>query len=376
MARRRDRRGPCARQAADPGRRDRTYLRTLLDGIAPVPPIDPAVRREVRAASVEANRAELIELDPEAAARLNPADTTRIARALEVVLSTGETLGEWQHHRARRDRRGDRRCARWSCCRRATGSTRAATSALRRWSSDGAVDEVEALLTRNLDPKLPVMRAIGVREIAAYLSWRDRPRGGDRRRPAGDPQLRQAAIYLVRAPAAARMAALHRPARYRASALALLGARAPSARRMDLLRDADIDPSPLAGKRVAIVGFGNQGRAQALNLNDSGVDVVVGLARRIGERHRGRRSRARSRAGRGRGGVGGRRHAARPRRDARRPLPRDRAAFRARRRARIQPRARDPLQPDRRRAATSTCSWSRPRARAPRSAPSTGTARG
>ncbi|MCA1653168.1 MAG: ketol-acid reductoisomerase [Sphingomicrobium sp.] len=48
---------------------------------------------------------------------------------------------------------------------------------------------------------------------------------------------------------------------------------------MDLLRDADIDPAPLAGKRVAIIGYGNQGRAQALNLHDSGVDVVVGLRR-------------------------------------------------------------------------------------------------
>ena len=46
---------------------------------------------------------------------------------------------------------------------------------------------------------------------------------------------------------------------------------------MDLLRDADIDPAPLEGKRVAILGYGNQGRAQALNLKDSGVDVVVGL---------------------------------------------------------------------------------------------------
>ena len=46
---------------------------------------------------------------------------------------------------------------------------------------------------------------------------------------------------------------------------------------MELLRDADIDPSPLAGKRVAILGYGNQGRAQALNLKDSGIDVVVGL---------------------------------------------------------------------------------------------------
>jgi ketol-acid reductoisomerase len=46
---------------------------------------------------------------------------------------------------------------------------------------------------------------------------------------------------------------------------------------MKMLRDADIDPAPLAGKRVAILGYGNQGRAQALNLHDSGIDVVVGL---------------------------------------------------------------------------------------------------
>ncbi len=46
---------------------------------------------------------------------------------------------------------------------------------------------------------------------------------------------------------------------------------------MEFIRDADIDAAPLAAKRVAIVGYGNQGRAQALNLRDSGVDVVVGL---------------------------------------------------------------------------------------------------
>jgi ketol-acid reductoisomerase len=46
---------------------------------------------------------------------------------------------------------------------------------------------------------------------------------------------------------------------------------------MTFLRDADIDPAPLTGKRVAILGYGNQGRAQALNLDDSAIDVVVGL---------------------------------------------------------------------------------------------------
>ncbi|MEQ7872883.1 ketol-acid reductoisomerase [Sphingomonas sp. ASV193] len=46
---------------------------------------------------------------------------------------------------------------------------------------------------------------------------------------------------------------------------------------MERILDPAIDPAPLAGKRVAIVGYGNQGRAQALNLRDSGIDVVVGL---------------------------------------------------------------------------------------------------
>jgi ketol-acid reductoisomerase len=46
---------------------------------------------------------------------------------------------------------------------------------------------------------------------------------------------------------------------------------------MDRSLDADIDPAPLAGKRIAIIGYGNQGRAQSLNLRDGGFDVVVGL---------------------------------------------------------------------------------------------------
>ena len=42
--------------------------------------------------------------------------------------------------------------------------------------------------------------------------------------------------------------------------------------------DDDADPSALAGQTVAIIGYGSQGHAHALNLHESGVDVVVGLA--------------------------------------------------------------------------------------------------
>lgn len=44
----------------------------------------------------------------------------------------------------------------------------------------------------------------------------------------------------------------------------------------NFLHDADIDLAPLVGRRIAIIGYGNQGRAQALNLRDSGFDVIVG----------------------------------------------------------------------------------------------------
>lgn len=144
------------------------YLRTLLDGIAPVPPIEPAVRSEVRSARLEDNRARLEALDPTAAERLRPSDSARTARALEVVLSTGRPLHEWQAKREGgiagqvtltplillppRDWLNQRCDLRFA-----------------RMMDEGAVDEVKALLSRKLDPELPVMRAIGVREITAFL---------------------------------------------------------------------------------------------------------------------------------------------------------------------------------------------------------------
>jgi tRNA dimethylallyltransferase len=144
------------------------YLRTLLDGIAPVPAIDPDVRERVRTAPLDENRSKLRALDPESAARLKPADLARINRALEVILSTGRTLAEWQ-----RDREGGigedvqlrpiilMPPRKWLYAR--------CDERFAHMIDKGAVSEVEALLARNLNPNLPVMRAIGVREISAYL---------------------------------------------------------------------------------------------------------------------------------------------------------------------------------------------------------------
>jgi len=144
------------------------YLRTLLDGIAPVPNIDPDVRRTVREAPLDENRAKLQTLDKDAAARLKPADTARINRALEVILSTRRTLAEWQKERT--GGIGDEVELRalillpprdWLYAR--------CDQRFARMVEQGAVEEVDALLARGLNPNLPVMRGIGVREIGAYL---------------------------------------------------------------------------------------------------------------------------------------------------------------------------------------------------------------
>ncbi len=145
------------------------YLRTLLDGIAPVPAIDPDIRARVRAARVEDNRTELEKTDPEAAARLNPADAARTARALEVVLSTGRTLSEWQKQREGGIGGQVNLSARILLPPRDWLYSRC-DERFAAMLEQGAVEEVQALLARRLNPNLPVMRGIGVREIAAYLN--------------------------------------------------------------------------------------------------------------------------------------------------------------------------------------------------------------
>jgi tRNA dimethylallyltransferase len=145
------------------------YLRTLLEGIAPISAIDPDVRRSIRAASVAENRARLQELDPEAAERLKPADTTRVARALEVVLSTGRTLSEWQEQREG-GIAGDIELRPVILLPPREWLYRRCDDRFALMVEQGAADEVRSLVARGLDPELPVMRAIGVREIAAWLS--------------------------------------------------------------------------------------------------------------------------------------------------------------------------------------------------------------
>jgi tRNA dimethylallyltransferase len=145
------------------------YIRTLLEGIAPVPEIDPAIREKVRAFSVAHNYAALEREDPAAAARLRPSDSTRVARALEVVRSTGRPLADWQKQRVG-GIAGEVELRPLILLPERDGLYRRCDERFETMMSDEGIEEVRSLLGRNLNPMLPAMRAIGVREIAAFLA--------------------------------------------------------------------------------------------------------------------------------------------------------------------------------------------------------------
>ena len=142
------------------------YLRTLLDGIAAVPPIDPAIRAEVRALDPAAALAALAAIDPAAAARL--ADPQRVARALEVIRSTGQPLSAWQG--AAPDGLAAEADIRAFVVDRPRDELWARIDArLDAMIAAGALDEVAALAARGLSADAPVMKAHGVPPLLAHL---------------------------------------------------------------------------------------------------------------------------------------------------------------------------------------------------------------
>jgi tRNA dimethylallyltransferase len=152
------------------------YLRTLAQGIVPVPAISADVRAEARRLhgeiGGEAFRAELAKVDPESAGRLHPSDGQRLIRAYEVALGTGVALSEWQR-RANDESPKEEEGLRFFTIvlDPPRADLRASIAArLEAMVAAGALDEVRALTARNLDPELPAMKALGVRELAGHLA--------------------------------------------------------------------------------------------------------------------------------------------------------------------------------------------------------------
>ena len=151
------------------------YFKALTHGLSAVPPIPTEIRDNVRARlerdGVEALHAELARRDPISAERLKPRDRSRIARALEVVEATGRSLTDWHREglppllppgefsalflSPEREALYARIDARFDAMLKA-----------------GALEEVERLAARKLDPLLPAMKAHGVPALIRHLEGR------------------------------------------------------------------------------------------------------------------------------------------------------------------------------------------------------------
>lgn len=147
------------------------YFRALTHGLANVPQTPAEVRRasaaDFDALGEAAFRDRLAQVDPAAEARISPADRQRLSRAWEVYAATGTSLSDWQ---ARTDPALEP--ASWNAV--ALEPPRQALYdrcdvRLENMIDQGALDEVAALAARELDPALPAMKAVGYRELAAYL---------------------------------------------------------------------------------------------------------------------------------------------------------------------------------------------------------------
>ncbi len=150
------------------------YFSALTNGLADIPPVPVQVRDEVTARyevqGEEAFRTALADRDPEAATRIQAGDRQRLIRAASVLEATGRSLSTWQAAEPARLAPGGYSAA-------VLDPPRAALYArcdgrLRAMIASGALEEVAALLGRDLAAELPAMKALGVREFGRHLQGR------------------------------------------------------------------------------------------------------------------------------------------------------------------------------------------------------------
>ncbi len=151
------------------------YLRALTEGFSDIPQVPDALRSRIRAeaegrATADLH-AELAGRDPETAARLNASDRQRILRALEVMAATERPLASFFGARASPALEPHEWAGLYLAPDRAE-LYRRIDARFDAMLAEGALDEVSALMKRDLDPALPVMRAHGVPHLIANLEGR------------------------------------------------------------------------------------------------------------------------------------------------------------------------------------------------------------
>ena len=188
------------------------YFRSLLKGLAPVPPVPEGIRDAAAVLHSEVGAVEFHRLlairDPDGAARIHPANTQRVLRAYEVFEATGKGLGIWQNEQAAEA--GYVGKVATLVLEPSREVLYAACDARSEFMAvSGGVEEVAALLALELDPALPIMKALGVREFAAFLDGGETRAGAieNLRRATRRYAKRQATWFRHQMPEAKRVSA-------------------------------------------------------------------------------------------------------------------------------------------------------------------------
>lgn len=148
------------------------YLLALTQGLSEIPPVPEEMRAEARALAQaeggEGLKARLEKVDPESAGTLKTGDRQRLTRAYEVWLATGKPFSSFKGARSKPVLgRGD-----WMGVALTPPRAKLYARIDRRFNAmlvEGAMDEVHALVGRDLDPGLPAMKAHGMPWLAAYI---------------------------------------------------------------------------------------------------------------------------------------------------------------------------------------------------------------
>jgi tRNA dimethylallyltransferase len=148
------------------------YFSVLLRGLSAVPEVPAEVRTQVRDLAVEndnaALHAMLAKRDPRTAGEIRVADRQRILRALEVVEATGVGLADWRNEPGTPAlHEGEYDAIFLEADREALGAR--IDARFDAMLANGALEEVQKLKARNLDPRVPVMKAHGVPALMQYM---------------------------------------------------------------------------------------------------------------------------------------------------------------------------------------------------------------
>ncbi|MDX2335601.1 tRNA (adenosine(37)-N6)-dimethylallyltransferase MiaA [Brevundimonas vesicularis] len=148
------------------------YFTSLTRGLADIPAVPSGVRDQMdadyTALGESGFRRGLAQIDPEAAQAIEQGDRQRLVRAMSVFIASGRALSAWKADTQPLLAPGS-----WIGWVREPQRQQLYANCDQRVDlmiDQGAIEEVQALVDRGLHPALPAMKAVGVRELAAYLS--------------------------------------------------------------------------------------------------------------------------------------------------------------------------------------------------------------